>query len=266
MALEIKGKKDAKTEEKAVQSKETAAVEATVPVTEQDNAKLESLSSHIQLVCALGDPSVIDKTPVKIDGKDTNRFDPTIVGYRFVADVDLDVPDCPPGEDFKTPDNLMSFTGDPFNTKKVKAGTPFDLTKFETGVLLSREEFNCMVTGGEHPCKCVFTKTSKKTTSGALATASTVTAIPTASLRAANGGSIKDIKMIEVLTFTVENRENGQTRKIKTIVPGFEKFENLCKAKKRATVGGAGKSATAATKRNKSAQAFLQILANRKAN
>lgn len=272
MALKLKEnaeakatKAETKAAETAVKEKESAAVEASVPVTEQDNSKLESLSAHISLVCALGDPSVDDKTPVTIDGKDTIRTDPTIVGYRFVADVDLDVPDCPPGEDFRTQNgNIMSYTGDPFHTKKVKAGTPFDLTRFETGVLLSRDEFNAKVSGGEHQCICVYTKTPKKNSNGQLSTASGVASVPTVSLRALQG-SIKDIKMLEVLTFEVEKKENGQVRKHKTIVPGFEKFENLCKARTRATTGGSSK-ATATTKRNKGSQAFLQILANKKAN
>lgn len=255
--------KVAKTAKTAVKEKENAAVEAAIPVTEQDDSILESLADKISLVCPLGDPSVDDKTPVKVDGKNTFRIDPTIVGYKFVAEVDLEVPDCPPGEDFKTTGNLMSYTGDPFNTKTVKAGTPFILTKFETGVLLSRDEFNGKVNGGEHPCYCVYTKSSKKSASGQLATASGIASLPTVSLRA-NEGSIKDVKMENVLTFTSEKKENGQTRKRKTVVPGYEKFENLTKAATRAKVSTA--NTTAKVQRNKGSQAFLQILASRKAN
>ena len=264
MALKIKDA-NAKpaTEEKAVKTatieKEAAAVEASIPVTEQDNELLESLAGKISLVCPLGDPSVDDKTTVTIDGKSTVRTDPVIVGYKFVAEVDLDVPDCPPGEDFKTLGNLMSYTGDPFNTVKVKAGQPFMLTRFETGVLLSREEFNAKVLGGEHPCTCVYTKSSKKTASGQLATTSSIASLPTVSLRAMSG-SIKDIKMENVLTFTKEVQENGRVTKRRTIVPGYEKFENLTKTATRAKVGG---TKTAKAQRNDASKAFLQIISKK---
>lgn len=258
-----KATENAAVEEKkaavAVSEKESAAVEASIPVAEKEDPNLEIYADKISLVCPLGDPSVDDVTDLKDGGK---RTDPTIVGFKFVAEVDLDVPDCPPGEDFKTGGNLMSFTGDPLNTVKVKAGTPFMLTKFETGVLLSRPEFNGKVSGGEVPCTCVYQKTSKKSSSAQLAKTSSITALPSVSLRACSG-SIKDIKMEEVLSFKVEKTENGKTRKVKTINPGYEKFANLTKVATRTKVRNGASTAT--VKRNAASAAFLQIISGKKA-
>lgn len=257
-------KKGAATAPKAeVAEKTAAAVAAETPVTEEQvNKEYGKLSDKLKFVAALGDPSRDDVTVKEVNGKQVRKVDPTIVGYRFVADVDLEVPDCKPGDDLK--DNLMSFTGDPNNTRHVPAGTTFDLTKFETGMLISREEFNGKALGGERQVVCAYTSTAKKASDGKIAKTSAAAAVPTVALRALSG-SIKDYEMIPVLEFKKEVGDKGQTKKIRKILPGFEKWEALCKEAVRRTSTRTG-ATSQANQRNKGAAAFLQIAGAKKAN
>ena len=246
-----------------VAEKTKAVVNAETEITEEAaNVEVGNLSKNLSFVAALGDPSRDDVTPVTKDGKTFKKVDPTIVGYRFVADIDLEVPDCPPGDDLKS--NLMSFTGDPYKTRTVKAGVPFDLTKFETGMLISRPEFNGKALGGEKPVTCAYTNTARKSSDGKIAKTSAATAVPSITIRGLSG-SIKDYEMIHVLSFTKEKGENGRVKITRTINKGFEKWSALCKevVRKRST---SASTASAVNKRNKGAAAFLQIAGAKKAN
>lgn len=257
MGIEIKGKKKVADATAEVKEKSEAIVNAEAPVEVVNPENLGSLSDKLKFVAALGDPSQDDITYVvdKATGKKVKKVDPIIVGYRFVADVDLEVPDVAPGEDLKK--NLMSFTGDPTKTRLVKAGTEFDLTKFETGALISREEFNARATGGEIPVTCTYVNTVKKTSNGTLASTASAAAVPTIAIRAITG-SIKDVETIPVLTFTaVKDPNNNTTRKTREIIKGFEKWQPLC-VRQQAKSGRVGSSTTSTNTRNAGAAAFLK--------
>lgn len=262
MPLEIKNKKKA-TEETAaaeVKEKNSAVVEAEKTV-EPVSENLGTLSDKLKFVAALGDPSQDDVT-YSTDpktGEKTKKVDPIIVGYRFVADVDLEVPDVAPGDDLKK--NLMSFTGDTTKTRTVKAGTEFDLTKFETGLLISKVEFNAKATGGQIPVVCTYANTAKKTSTGAIASTTATAAIPSIAIRALSG-SIKDAAIIPVLKFTAtKDPKTNITRKQREILPGFEKWEPLCKVQATRTRTSSGAGAADKNTRNAGAAAFLRITA-----
>lgn len=240
-----------------VKEKVDAVVTAEAPVSVDG---LGAKSAEIAFVACLGDPSRDDVTTIENpDGSKTKRVDPTIVGYRLKALADVEVPNCPPGDDFKN--NFMSYTGDPTATRTVKAGEEFDVTKFELGMLVSRPEYNGSFTGGNTPVSAAYSLRGAKGSDGkALISASTQ--IPTVTLKALKG-SVKDTMMVNVLEFTKEkDATTGAIRKNRTILPGFEKFEPLCKVTARAT--GSGVAKTAANTRSKGAETFLRIVQAKK--
>jgi len=263
MPLTVKGKNGAAAPAEEVATKTNAVVQAEQTVAPANQENLGKLSDKLKFVAPLGDPSQDDVTYFdKPDGTKGKKVDPIIVGYRFVADVDLDIPDVKPGEDFKK--NLMSYTGDPSATRKVKAGETFDLTKFETGLLISREEFNGKATGGQIPVTCSYATNRKVAGNGAVAKTLSQSAIPSIALRATTG-SIKDVAIIPVLEFTTsEDPVTKAKRKHRKVLAGFEKFQPLCKDYVSTAVR-AGGSASAAEKRNAGAAAFLQIAMSKKA-
>ncbi len=239
----------------------TSAVASKVPVEEINKDVFESKCDKVAFVAALGDPSRDDVTPENVEKGIAKRVDPTIVGFAFKALEDMEVPDCGTPADLK--ENNMAYV-DKNGKKAVKAGEIFHLTRFETGMLLAPQEFNGKATGGEMPVGCTFTIKKKTTKSGAVSTVSGATNVPVVSLRPLKTGmSIKDIEMIPVLTFTSEKKENGQSRKIRTINPGFEKWESLCKVSATTGVRRAS-STTAKAARSQGAAAFLQIVNSRK--
>lgn len=259
MGLDVKGK--------AVKKEETvkagAAAVAATDVKEYADGVLESKSGTIAFVAALGDPSQDDTTTKVENGKEVKIVDPTIVGYRFKALEDIEVPEIGTTDAFSINKSMDYNEANINKTKKVKKGETFDLTKFETGVLLSPPEFNGKVTGGQLPVSCVYTMKAKKNAKGELSTVTGAAAVPSISLRAsASGTSIKDVDMIPVLTFTKEKTEAGTVRKNRAIIKGFEKWLPLTVAKQR--VSKAGGAFTPKTARNKGAEAFLSIL-NKKA-
>lgn len=265
MALKVKDEA-VKNSQKVENQKAAASTEAATPVQETVNVEgLGADSDKLVFIAPLGDPSKPDTTPIEQpDGSTKKITTSTVVGYRFKATVDMEVPDVAPGDDLKN--NLMSFTGDVSKTKLVKAGEEFDLTKFETGLLISQVRFNGRATGGDKPVVCSYTTIQKKGSNGtALASTAAATAVPSIALRALNKGqSIKDYKFIDVLDFTVINGENGTTRKKRTIKPGFEKFAALAKETIRTPRANSG-ATTPANVRNKGAEAFLAIAAAHRA-
>lgn len=239
---------------------ETAAVNAQAPIAEVNDEVLGSMSDKIEFIAALGDPSRDDVTPANIEKGIAKRVDPTIVGYAFKVLVDMEIPDCGTGEDLK--DNPMSYK-DKDGKKMVKAGETIYLTRFETGMLLSRPEFNTRVTGGNMPVCVAYTFYGPKSKEGNLPTVTSTTRIPSVTLRPAQTGqSIKDIQMIPVLSFTSEKDANGRNRKKRTINPGFEKWAPLCSERTVAARPRTGASQKAA--RNKKADIFLQIVSGKK--
>lgn len=241
----------------ATPAEETAKVNAAAQASAAPvDEALGSKSGTIEFIAPLGDPSKDDVTQVG----DQKIVTPTIVGYRFRALVDMEVPECGTDSDLKS--NPMSFKNID-GKKAVKAGETFDLTRFETGLLLSPAEFNGRVTGGQHEMVAAYTSTAVKNSSGQVMKADAVAKIPTVSLRAAaQGASIKDFKMINVLTFTKEKGENGVSIVHREIVPGFEKWLPL--TERTARKSGSATPSTPKVTRNKGAEAFLRIVKSKR--
>lgn len=260
MAISMKKKTDEAVQAPVAEEKVVAkaaevetVMDAVAPVA--DDTEYGTASSKVAFVCALGDPSRDDFTPADAKTGKPERHDPTIVGYKFRVLEDMDVPDC------GIPSNLLknnmgcdeSMIN---NTVHVTAGTEVRLTRFETGLFLSRPEFNAMATGGEVPVGVSYT-VPKGANSATAAVAAMQ--IPLVTLRplSKNGISLKDIPMEEVLSYREEPRENGRVRKVRTLKDGFEKWESLCKV---ATPQRATSASTAAVNRkNDKAALFLKI-------
>lgn len=240
-------------------SKDTAkaTVEAQIPVQETNEEIIESKCDKIAFVAALGDPSRDDITPADENKGIERRIDPTIVGFAFKVLEDMEIPDCGTQDDLK--ENNMSYAN--INGKRMaKAGEVVYLTRFETGMLLSPEEFNGKATGGELPVVVTYQSSGAASKKGTTATVSEATKVPSVALRPLKkGSSIKDIEMIPVLDFTSEKLPNGKTRKKRTIRPGFEKWAPLCK--ERIPGSGSKREAVKKTTRSKGAEAFLAIVA-----
>lgn len=247
---------------KATQAKEVnkAVVDAVAAPEEKVNTDiLGSKSASVAFVAALGDPSRDDITIRTVNGKETRQVGPTIVGYRFKALEDMEVPDCGTEIDLKA--DPMAYQN-PDGRKAVKAGETFDLTRFETGLLMSPPEFNAKVTGGEMQVVCTYQVKGKKTAEG-VAKISDATQLPMVSVRIMGTGSIKDVPMVNVLNCQKTTAENGVTRKTRTPIAGFEKWASLCKETVRRTSGGAT-AATPAKTWNQGAKTFMNILAAKK--
>lgn len=260
MALSMKKptETNAQTQDTQAKAKAEAAVDATTPKYDADI--LGSKSGAIAFVAPLGDPSHPDVTSTtKPDGTVEKTTTPYIVGYRFKALEDIEVPDCGLAEDAKK--NLMSYDASKVNNKRlVKAGETFDLTRFEMALLLAAPEYNARVNGEGKGFTVAYQKNAVRSRKGTLGETSAATEVPTASLKA-DSGSIKDYQIIEVLTCEVKKLDNGVTRKERKIVAGFEKWEPLCIAQAPRTRSSS--ASTPKNRRNAGAEAFLQIVAKR---
>lgn len=246
-------------EEKVTKAEKTKAVVKAEAEVKEASENVGINSDKIELVATLVDPSQ--------DDRDGDRVDPMVVGYRFKATIDLDVPDCPPTSDFKG--NLMSYNSDMLgNTRKVKAGEEFDLTRFESGLLLAPEEFNGLILGGTFPARVVYMTVNAKDSKGNIVKTSSATPIPTVSIRALSG-KIRDYKSIEVLSCKREVVNGGKAvRKIRTLNPGFDKFAPLTLTESAGKSKGSSAPKAKAdprTIRNDKADMFLQIVASKKA-
>ena len=231
-----------------------AAAQATAQTVSSD--KLCSKSNLVALVAPLGDPSHPDTTITESGEKKVTSY---IVGYRFKALADLEVPECGLGDDART--NLMSFK-DKNGRRMVKAGETFDLTRFETGMLLAPPEFNGRISGEGKNFYATFQTGTIKTKNGQVAQTTQTNDIPTVSLKPDGKGSIKDMKIIDVLTSKNVQGNGGVVRKERAIIKGFEKWAPLCLEKTRMSSGGSGSSAPANT-RNAKAEAFLAIVSKK---
>ena len=263
MALNLKKNEPATTPvDEAVKDQAAAAVAA--PETTAPAVELGTKSDKIVLIAPLGDPSREDVTPRTVNGVEEKVVTSTIVGYLFKALEDVDVPECGLGDDARK--NPMSYK-EIGPMKHVKAGETFALTRFETGVLLSQPQYNARINGDGKEFTVVYQK-SANAPKGADGSAAKVDAgrLPTVSLRGIEL-SIKDLKMVDVLTFRREQTtdSNGKPRNQivdRKVVAGYEKWEPLCRAavRKPAQPG----VSTDRTSYNKSAQAFLSMVAKKR--
>lgn len=261
MALNVKKNPEAPAEAPAnqeIKNTAAAAVEAAAQAPIK-NEILGSKSNTIVLVSPLGDPTREDVTPRTVNGKVENITTSTIVGFLFKALEDVVVPECGMGDDARK--NPMTYK-DINGSKAVKAGETFALTRFETGLLLSRPEYNAHITGEGREFSVVYQKASNAPKSADGSAVSDSGRLPTVSLRGVNT-SIKDLPMIDVLTFqrekTTDSKGNPRTMIInRQPVAGYEKFEPLCRSLTR-KAGSAGSGENHNTY-NKAAQAFLSMV------
>lgn len=267
MALKIPPKDEAKAAAPAKKAATAAKVEAAktadVPVNDTPDDVFGSKSDTLIFVAALGDPSRDDITPKTVNGKEVKSTDPTIVGYAFKCTEDIEVPDFGTPKDLKkNPMDYETLQG----TRKVKAGETFYMTRMETGALLSQDIYSGRATGGDMPVVVTYGSNRKVSKNGEQSAAAAGSDIQTISLRASNPkSSIKDIKMIHVLTFTKEEGPSGRPIKKRTIVPGFEKWNSLCVTASRPRGTRTGVGARPASLRNEKAQTFMAILNKKKA-
>lgn len=264
MALALKSEKPAKeaTPKSTEAEKAVATATAEAPVSAETDVEWGAKSDTIHFLRSIGDPTKDDSDYPKVNGKVEKITIPTKVGYVFKCTEDIEIPDIDLGEKF-THANQMSYKEDTLGrTRKVKAGEEFFLTKLETGVLLSRPEYNGCATGGQYPVSVVYSQTGMNASNGQkLQTAEAV--LPKVSLKVRGSwGSINRLPIDPIMTFEKTVGKGNQSRYInKKIIPGFEKFEILCKTTQRRTAG----TAVAATNaRNKSAAAFLSIFEKKK--
>lgn len=242
--------------EEAVKAKASAAaVEESIPAD-----VLGSKSATLTLVATLGDPTRDDITIREVQGKPEGErvVTPTIVGYEFIASEDLVVPECGLGDDARS--NPMSYK-ELAGTRKVKAGQPIALTRMETGILLSRPEYNARINGGDKEFVVAYQKSNRGAQGGEAAKAA-AQGLPTVALRG-NGISVKDIPCKPVLTFSVktEKTADGKDKRVfsdKAPVAGYEKWAPLCIAHVRKASAGA--PTTPANERNKNAALFLAAI------
>lgn len=238
-------------------TKKATAAAVAAEATPVDVSEIGKKSGTIAFVAPLGDPSHADNTYTKgANGENIKATTAYIVGYRFKALEDMTVPEC--GLDKDATKNLMSYI-DPNGTRQVKAGEEFNLTRFEVGMLLSPAEFNGKITGEGKSFSVVYQGKPGSSTASTSDARVANGVLPTVAIRPETG-SIKDYNIIEVLSVTTKEEEiNGKIvkRKIKTINPGFEKFEALC-----ATAAPRARKATQGPKvtRNQKAAMFLDMV------
>lgn len=266
MALNLNNAKKPEVNAQEEIAKETAAAAVAAPEAAAPAGELGIKSDKIVLVAPLGDPSREDVTPRTVNGVEEKIVTSTIVGYLFKALEDMDVPECGLGDDARK--NPMSYK-EIGAMKHVAAGETFALTRFETGILLSQPQYNARITGEGKEFAVVYQKATNapKGADGSAAKVDTGR-LPTVSLRGLNNTSIKDLKMVDVLTFRREQTTDSQGKPRnqivdRKVVAGYEKWEPLC----RQAVRKAAAPGVAADKnvRNASAQAFLAMVAKKKA-
>ena len=221
-------------------------------VVAEDN--VGSLSSKVAFVQPLGNPLRNDTTKIKNEaGHEETKVTSFIVGYRFKALADIDVPDCGTTEKFKK--DYMNYDEAKLNNvKHVAAGETFDLTPFETALMGSWPEFNKMFTGDDRAVVVAYAKQKVDTGTG------NVSDIPRAVLRlASTQGSIKDFGIIDVCEKKTVPGPDGKEIKTGVIKEGFEKWAPLCirgeRKSARPAAGGVKKNTY-----DKNAKSFLELL------
>lgn len=249
--LKLKPKAEAEVAKDA-EVKGQAGLTAEVPV-EEPSGKVGSKSDKVAFVACLGDPSNPDTDTT------TKVVTPTIVGYRFKALEDMDVPESIPAQGTSLKNNIMACDPQNITLKHVKAGETFDLTKFETGYLASQEEYNCVFSGNPAlPVSCAIATKGMNKDGSPMKTQDSE--IPTISLRAMKKGtSVKDVAMVEVLSFVKETQPNGTNKITRTINKGFEKFISLTLTAERSG-GKRGANGPKTVTRNEKAVVFLNIV------
>ena len=202
---------------------------------EIDKDKVESLSKQIELVATLGDPSQPDQgSYTNSKGEKVENTIAKIVGYRFRAKVNLKVPHC--GHDIFLKSDLMGFEQQYINRRvEVAAGTLFDLTLFETALLLSRTEFNGVI--GDNDFVVAYTKQRKQSLRP-----DGRAKLPTSYIRGVSQ-SVRTLNQIMVISArTIKAKDGGRNKIEKQAKKGFEKWAAL--AQERAATASSIKAAS----------------------
>lgn len=183
-----------------------------------DYASIGKDQYNLAFICALGDPSRLEKGKKK--DSDTGKVTSKVVGAKFQVLSRMQIPVSPPLDDFWK--NLMSYDPDNITWEWHEAGDIVLMTPFEYGLLLSQPSFNGYCLGGDRPV-CITITTPRKDKDAM----QTIKKLPRVTLRPyGTTDTYKDTTIEDVLTCTTEivNEETGQKRKKKTIKPGFEKW------------------------------------------
>lgn len=128
----------------------------------------------------------------------------------------------------------MSYEGDPSKTRPVKAGEIFDLTRFETGIFLSRCEFNTRCMYENYKMQLSYNFNSKTST------------FPTVTLNFVN----ENVNVLKPQMHVLEKDVNGNWVLNKEFVGKFDRLQKLPKQYQ--------------VKRVEAAEAFLNMVANKK--
>lgn len=205
-----------------------------------------SMSSAIAFVESLGDPSTIDTYSLKVGDKVEKRTASKIVGYRFRAMQDIEVPDFGTTPEFSA--NRLMSAEDVTRWKQVAAGEEFDLTRLETAALLTRPEYNFVASGGEHEVNLALSFRTIDTSKPV----EKVSDLPDAQLQL-RGGSIKDLAIRDVLKYESNTTEGNRfARGTREMLPEFvgTKWENLAKEATRSARRGGGVAKTNAERKS----------------
>lgn len=114
-------------------------------MSEDEKAIEGSASDKVAFICALGDPN---RQQSRVDQRQ-NVPSFTVVGYKFEALEDMEVPEMPLRPDFKTPLDVA----DSYTMVPVKKGEKFSLNIIETAVLISDTKYAGEFKGGDKPVK-----------------------------------------------------------------------------------------------------------------
>lgn len=180
-----------------------------------NDATFGERSKDLAFVCSLGDPSVSDAT--KLNGQPVTLS--RIVGYRFRALADMQVPDFGTTARFNGPRLNDAEVTDRF--REVKAGETFDLTRVETMALLSREEFGMCATGNPDAPVQLVVRFAKMGTEAPQNSAQ----LPDSQLNLMSGAaykSIKELPILDVLDYIPSESGDRFASGTRTLKPEFE--------------------------------------------
>lgn len=194
---------------------------ARAQYTEDQKALEGSKQDKVAFVACLGDPARSQSRKTK--GEYTGSF--RVVGYRFKALEDMDVPKAPFAENCK---DLLDVVQPP-TMVKVKAGEEVNLNIVESAMFICRPEFAGTFSGEG---KTVFVN----------AVCSANRKDPYPALKTTEGSIKENMIMVAEMEGQVDGK--GGTAKVK---PGFEDFAPLFKKTKTRRTGasGAGRQNTA---------------------
>lgn len=221
-----------------------------------NDATFGERSKDLAFVCSLGDPSVPDAT--KLNGQPVTLS--RIVGYRFRALADMQVPDFGTTARFNGPRLNDAEVTDRF--REVKAGETFDLTRVETMALLSREEFGMCATGNPDAPVQLVVRFAKMGTEAPQNSAQ----LPDSQLNLMSGAaykSIKELPILDVLDYTPSESGDRFASGTRTLKPEFEGTKFAPRAltpEQRVTRRGKSAGVSADTRKQVNQAAAIQTL------